>query len=178
MTRTLLTAAIASLLAVGCGRAALDAPASSAATAGAKTTAPAAKEEADEASAAKEEAAPDAAEADLAPARQPGDYVAYRFSGSFQKKPLTLTQRVVAREGDALVVQVTLAEGGRTESLRVRMSDDPATRGEVLGVSRIDAQGAEQPAKLAAYEALMARTTLAADANEAELGAEDMELQV
>ena len=184
MTRTLLSAALASLLAVGCGRAALDAqPTTLANTAKAKTSSDAAatspeKGASDEISG--KSSPTDAAESLLAasPLRQPGDYVAYRFTGSFQKKPVTLTQRVVAREGDALLVEMTLSAEGRDESLRVRMSDAPATRGEVLGVLRVDASGAEQPASLAAYEALMARTMVAADVNEAELGTESLNLDV
>lgn len=179
MTRTLLTAALVSLLAAGCGRAALDARASSPAAGKAKIAAHEASPETEEAAAA-EEAGPASAEAslDAAAPRQPGDYVAYRFTGSFQKKPITLTQRIVAREGSALVVDVTVAQGDRSEALRVRMSDDPERRGEILAVARIDAQGAEQAAPLAAYEELMARTTLAADANEAELGTEAVQVEV
>jgi hypothetical protein len=178
MTRTLLTAALFSLLAAGCGRAALDARASSPAAEEAKIAAHEASPEAEEAAAA--EAGPESDEEALEAAapRQPGDYVAYRFTGSFQKRPITLTQRIVAREGSALVVDVTVAQGERSETLRVRMSDDPERRGEILAVARIDAQGAEQAAPLAAYEELMARTTLAADANEAELGTEAVQVEV
>lgn len=176
MTRTLLTATLVSLLAAGCGRAALDARASSPAAEKAKIAAREASPEAEEAAAAAE-AGSESAEEAAAP-RRPGDYVAYRFTGSFQKKPITLTQRIVAREGSALVVDVTVAQGERSETLRVRMSDDAERRGEILAVARIDAQGAEQAAPLAAYEELMARTTLAADANEAELGTEAVQVEV
>lgn len=181
MTRTLLTAAIVSLLAAGCGRAALDARASSPAAEKAKIAheaSPEARDAADDAAEAEEGLESAEVAQDAAAPRQPGDYVAYRFTGSFQKKPITLTQRIVAREGSALVVDVTVAQGDRSEALRVRMSDDPERRGEILAVARLDAQGAEQAAPLAAYEELMARTTLAADANEAELGTEDVQVEV
>jgi hypothetical protein len=111
-------------------------------------------------------------------ARKPGDFVVYRFSGSFRKAPLTLTERVVAREGAVLVIDMTLADdAGKKDDLRVRFSDDPASRGEVISVARMDA-GAERPATIEAYEALMAEVALAADQNEALLGTEDTTVDV
>jgi len=176
--RTLLPALLASILAAGCGRAALTVQAENHTRAAAPSRERAAAPDAD--AAASDDAAPGdaAATADAAPAREPGDFVAYRFSGSFRKAPLTLTQRVAAREGSVLVIDLTLAGGGATEALRVRMSDAPETRGEVLSAARVGGDGAEQPAPLAAYEELIAKTALAADANEAELGEEAVTLDV
>lgn len=177
MNRILLSAAIVSILATGCGRAALEAPARAERPAAAAARAADAEPSAD-AAAAEADAAPEAdAPAEAAPARKPGDYVAYRFSGSFRKTPLTLTQRVVARDGDAVVVDVTLEGDGEREALRVRLGDAAATRGEVLGVTRLDG-GRERPATAADYEKLMAKTTLAADANEAVLATEDVTVEV
>lgn len=179
MRRTLLPALLLSLLASGCGHAAHTAQADHSAHAAARAhrEAPAASEDA--ASPEGDEAAAGAASGDeAAPARVPGDFVAYRFSGSFRKEPVTLTQRVVAREGTALVIDLTLESGGEAEALRVRMSDAEERRGEVLSAARVDKDGRERPADIAAYEALMAKTALAADENEAELGAEDVTVDV
>jgi hypothetical protein len=190
MNRIVLSAALASLLAAGCGRAVLDARAPKAADAkisrhtAAQTDEGAAGAEADAPS--KAGPAPNAPSVDAGgevepaapPARAPGDYVAHRFTGSLQSKPLTLTQRIVAREGGALVVDITLSGDGAPLSLRVRVSDDPATSGEILGVARLTAGGRELPATLQDYERLMAKTALAADTNEAELGAEAVTVHV
>jgi hypothetical protein len=73
---------------------------------------------------------------------------------------------------------MTLAGDGAPVTLRVRMSDDPAGRGEILNVARLTAEGRERPATLQDYEKLMARTALAADTNEAEIGAEDVTVDV
>ena len=55
---------------------------------------------------------PTAAEAEQG--LQAGDYVVYRFSGSFRKPtptPLTLTQRVLGRDGNVRPLEVVLDEG-------------------------------------------------------------------
>jgi len=179
MTRTFLTVALASILALGCGRAALDTRAGATAMAKAKNSTEAAAAPGSDAAGA--EGAGTREEADSAPAadaRQPGDYVAYRFTGAFRKAPLTLTQRIVAREGDVIVVDLTLEAEGAREALRVRMSDEAAKRGEILGVARLTEAGEERPATLAAYERLMAKTLLTADANEAELDREPATVEV
>lgn len=116
-------------------------------------------------------------EAPSTTARRAGDFVVYRFSGAFRKAPATLTERVLAREGDELVIDVTLDDGGAKRSLRVRMSDDAETRGEITSVAKLD-HGKETKASLADYEALLASTTLAADANEASLGSETVKIDV
>jgi hypothetical protein len=159
----LLLPALVSLLAVGCGKAAIQTH--TAALPGKPT--PAAQ-------------APEArAEAESAPAktasspREVGDYVVYRFSGSFQKAPITLTERVVARDKDALVLDVVLDDGQKKHELRVRTSEAQATSGELLSVHRID-KGNLVPMDVADYEALMAKTMLIADSNEAELGSEEI----
>ncbi|UQA61699.1 hypothetical protein [Polyangium aurulentum] len=162
MNRILLSALV-SMLAVGCGKAAVQT----------------------HAAVAPENAAPAVVEpwasvdADKAPAkdadkpREVGDYVVYRFSGSFQKAPITLTERVVARDKDALVLDVVLDDGQKKHELRVRTSEAQATQGEILSVERIE-KGNLVPMPAADYEALMAKTMLIADSNEAELGSEEV----
>jgi hypothetical protein len=113
MNRTLLTLATASIFALGCGRAALDQPA--AAPAPAANEAAAATKAAAPAEAAKPAVGSEADPAAPPAARNPGDFVVYRFSGSFRSKPLTLTERVVARKGSVLTIDFVAAEGQRRE---------------------------------------------------------------
>ncbi|MDI3283693.1 hypothetical protein [Polyangium sp. 15x6] len=163
MNRILLPALV-SLLAMGCGKAAVRTQAlapekpAPAVTAQKETVAKAEPE-------ASKEQAPEEGRHEV------GDYVVYRFSGSFQKAPVTLTERVVAREKNALVIDFILEEGKVATELRVRLSDASETRGEVLGVQRIE-KGKLVPAGVDEYEALMAKTMVVADENEAALGSE------
>jgi hypothetical protein len=118
-----------------------------------------------------------AADADEAPAdtgegssaanafRRVGDYHVYRYTGSFAKQPLTLTEQVVGKEGEALLVDFVLEEGETMTALRVRMHAD----GEVLSVRRITDDG-DVTATLADYDAMMKRTELLPDTNDQMLG--------
>jgi hypothetical protein len=178
MHRPLLTLATASILALGCGRAALDRAAAAPAPA-ALETAPTAKAPAP---APSEDAKPGVGvEVDSAATpsavRMPGDFVVYRFTGSFRRKPLTLTERVVARKGAVLTIDLVVAEGDQREELRVRIDEASPTRNEVIGVARL-VRGVEKPATVEAYEALMARTVLAADSNEALVGTEEVTVEI
>jgi len=173
MNRPLLALATASLFALGCGHAALDQgaaapPAPVEASAPAKAAAPAPVEAA---------RAAEPAAASAAPARTPGDFVVYRFTGSFRKAPLTLTERVVARQGSVLTIDFSTAEGAAHQALRVRFDEASPTRNEVLSVARL-VRGVENPATIEAYEALMARTALAADNNDALVGTEEVTVDV
>ncbi|HEX4337126.1 MAG TPA: hypothetical protein VH062_14510 [Polyangiaceae bacterium] len=93
--------------------------------------------------------------------RQVGDYHVYQYTGSFSKQPLTLTEQVVGKDGDALLVDFVLEEGEKMTALRVSMHDD----GEVLGVRRITDDG-DVPATMAEYDAMMKRTELLPDSND------------
>lgn len=175
MNSTLLCVALVSTLAMGCGRAAVTARAPSPAPA---TIADAAaikpiEENGSELAAAASEPAAEV----KAPSRAVGDFIVHRFSGSFRDAPLTLTQRVIAREGDVLVIDMTLDEGGSRQMLRVRMDDSPEKRGEVVRVSRM-VEGLEKDAPLELFEEMMAKTALAADQNEEVLGSEDLTVDV
>src|SRR4051812_26957826 len=123
MNRILLTLATASIFAMGCGHAALDlgaaAPAPPVANAG--ITASASGESATPTPAS--DVGSDAEPAAAANARMPGDFVVYRFSGSFRKTPLTLTQRVVARKGSVLTIDLVAVEGEDREELRVTLDE-------------------------------------------------------
>jgi hypothetical protein len=124
-----------------------------------------------------EASAPSVASAIKAQPRAVGDFIVHKFSGSFRDAPLTLTQRVVAREGEALVIDMTLDEGGSKQTLRVRMDDSAERRGEVLRVSRMEG-GRELPAKVELFDEMMAKTALAADQNEEVLDREDLTVDV
>jgi hypothetical protein len=177
MNRTLLTFAMASLLATGCARANL---APTAATPASERTAKAPAKAAGETA---EKAAPEpaasasASDAETPFARTAGDFIVYRFTGSFRKAPLTLTERVIERRGAMLTVDITAEEGETKRQLRVKINEASAVKNDVVAVSVIE-NGAEKPAGIEAYEALLAETSLAADENEAMLGAEDAMLDL
>jgi hypothetical protein len=110
---------------------------------------------------------------ELDPRLQTGDFVVYRFSGSFRKAPtaLTLTERVLGREGGVLALEIVLDDGAKKQTLRLRKDSTPGAAREVFDVVRIEA-GTEHPSTVEAYEAMMAKTVLAADQNEEQLGTE------
>jgi hypothetical protein len=135
------------VLTAGCGLFQRSAPATSASV----QAAPAA-------SAPAAQAKPTAA----TPDRRVGDFFVHRFSGSFAQGPLTLTEEVLAREDQAWLVELVLSQNEQLERLRVRFD---AYTGEPVSVVRLDGN-AEKPAKVADYEALMARTIFAADVND------------
>lgn len=197
MKRTLITLSIASILATGCGHAAM---ATRAAETAAAKPAPEATKASAEASAKDDsapadenaktalvngkpvedakDAAPAAAPAATAlSARKPGDFVVYKFSGSFRKEPLTISQRVIEREGSILTVDVTAESAGEKRELRVKFNDAADAKNEVVSVARLEG-GLEKPASPDAYDKLMAEATLSADQNEAFLGAEDVVIDV
>jgi hypothetical protein len=116
--------------------------------------------------------------AELEQGLQAGDYVVYRFSGTFRKPtagtsaaPLTLTQRVLGREGNVLGLEIVLDDGTKKQTLRIQKDSTPGAAREVFDVVRVEA-GHERPDTVEAYEAMMAKTVLAADENEAQLGTE------
>jgi hypothetical protein len=124
-----------------------------------------------------EKAKDDAPKAIAANARKPGDFVVYRFSGSFRKEPLTIAQRVIDRQGSILTVDITAESGDDKRELRVRLNEAEGAKNEVVSVARVEG-GVERPASPAAYDKLMAEAMLAADQNEAFLGAEDVIIDV
>ena len=101
-----------------------------------------------------------------------GDFIVYRFSGSFRAAaPLTLTERVLGRDGGVLTLELVLDDGTKKETLHVRKDATPGSAEEVFDVTRLDAAG-ERSASVDAYAAMMAKTVLAADQNEEQLGIE------
>jgi len=183
MNRILLTLATASVFVVGCGRAALDQGAAAPTAALVEKANATVEAKADPASApasadaTRGDIGAEAAAAPAASARMPGDFVVYRFTGSFRKAALTLTEKVVARSGGILTIDFAVREGDARDELRVKFDETSPSHNEVVSVARLTG-GVEKPAALEAYEALMARTTLTADQNEALVGTEDVTVDV
>ncbi|MEO6602730.1 MAG: hypothetical protein ABIQ16_22795 [Polyangiaceae bacterium] len=103
-------------------------------------------------------------EGDRAPAesRKVGDFSVHRFSGSYQKAPLTLTEEVVGQEFGLWVIDYTFEEQAGTTKLRVRFN--PRTE-SVFSVAKLD--GAQETSvPISVYEQLIERTSFAADAND------------
>ena len=87
--------------------------------------------------------------------RKPGDFAVFRVSGSFQPEPMTLTERVAAREGTTLVMDYEIVKAsGTRESLRVGMDLVAAKADTVFGVARVPAAVADRKA----LETLMSKT--------------------
>jgi hypothetical protein len=110
-------------------------------------------------------------QAEVAPSdpRQVGDYAVHRFSGSYEKAPLTLTEEIVAQEAGLWVIDYTFQQPSSTTKLRVRL--DPKSD-SVVRVSRLDVNGKETKAPLSLYEKLIDRTSFSADSNDGELASE------
>jgi hypothetical protein len=100
--------------------------------------------------------------------RQPGDFVVYRFSGSYRDKPVTLSQRVIARDGTDLLVDMILENGKQPLTLRLRLDDSPDGGGELISVARIEDE-VLLPFGVAAFEEVMDDVVLSADENDGEL---------
>jgi hypothetical protein len=163
MTRKLVAISTLSVLVSGCGAAAVSAPISAAEPPRTLPKAAAANEPLEE-PAANEPAQASAA----APGRKVGDFTVQRYSGSFRKNPITLTEEVIAREGDLLIVEHTFEQGAQKTRYRARIN---LKSSQVVAVSKFE-NGSEVEAPLAGYEALIAQTVFAADSNQEKLGAE------
>jgi hypothetical protein len=101
--------------------------------------------------------------------RQAGDYVVFRFTGSYRDKPVTLTQRVIDRQGDVLVLDVMVDDGSAQKRLRLRMDDTPGGSGELLSVARLEG-GVQRPFGVAAFEKLMSEIVPSVDDNQGVIG--------
>ena len=94
--------------------------------------------------------------------RKVGDFSVHRFSGSYQKTPLTLTEEVVGQEFGLWVIDYTFEEQAGTTKLRVRFN--PRTDA-VFSVARLDG-AKETNVPVSVYDALIERTSFAADSND------------
>lgn len=167
MKRILLTATALSALTFGCGHTLMRPSADSAKQTGVDAT-----EASDQGDGDQKSAKGDQGETNLiATPREAGDFIVYRFSGSYRDKPITLTQRVVGREDTTLVLDVTLDDGGSAKHFRVEVHDELGQANHILSVARVF-DGKEKPMTIEAYEALMAKTVMPIEANEAVLDRE------
>lgn len=94
--------------------------------------------------------------------RKVGDFAVHRFSGSYQKSPLTLTEEVVGQEFGLWVIDYTFEEQSGTSKLRVRFN--PRTEA-VFSVAKLDG-AKEVNVPVSVYDQLIERTSFAADAND------------
>ncbi|MFO0671686.1 MAG: hypothetical protein U0235_18990 [Polyangiaceae bacterium] len=110
--------------------------------------------------------------------RKPGDFVVHRFSGSFRKVPLRLSERVIAVDGTVMTVDMILSTeamkaqpGGEFAHLRVTFDRTPGALREVAQVTRVVGER-EEPGTLEDYEKLMAETIVVPDRNDDVIGSE------
>jgi len=100
--------------------------------------------------------------------RQIGDLSVRRFSGSFTKVPIVLTEEVTARAGNLVVVDYTFEQGKTHQKLRVthELGSDKVLRvREIRGTK-------ELASNVGVYDAMMNKTMFVPDDNEEELGSE------
>ena len=155
MTRTLIAAAVLTLVLPACARSA-------------QTTEPATADDVAEADEDEAPAKEDADELSLErlDARHVGDVYVHRFSGAALDEPLMLTEEVVDREDHSFVVDYTLETADTWEQFRVRRDE---RTWQIDSVARV-VDGEEVAATLADFEALLERTVVAADSNSGQVG--------
>jgi len=93
--------------------------------------------------------------------RQVGDVSVHRFSGSFTKTPITLSEEVVAKAGSLILIDYTFEEGSHKTKLRVTHD---VTSDRVLRVREIHGKR-ELPSSIEAYDAMIAKTMFVPDDN-------------
>jgi len=93
--------------------------------------------------------------------RQVGDVSVHRFSGSFTKTPITMSEEVIAKAGSLILIDYTLEEGSHKTKLRV--THDVNTD-RVLRVREIHGKR-ELPSSIEAYDAMIAKTLFVPDDN-------------
>lgn len=162
MTRKLIALACSSLLVAACGGATPATPGTQhdAAKAPKKTTAPAVAEA--ETKLAMDVDFEEPKSATPLAKRDVGDFFVHRFSGSFREAPITLSEEVVAKAGNLIVIDYLLDDGGKQSALRVT-HDIESYR--VLRVREMKGEK-ELPSSEQAFEAMMSKVTFAPDSNE------------
>lgn len=98
--------------------------------------------------------------------RRVGDLFVQRFSGSFAKEPITLSEETVARESDWFIVEYRFEQG--TERRRLRVMRHKLSDG-VMRVFAVEKNG-EMEIGRGALDQLLERTAFSADANHGEDG--------
>jgi len=108
--------------------------------------------------------------------RVPGDYVVFRFTGQLQKRPVTLTERLVAQQDDVTVIDYTVDDGKSRRTMRARMVG-AGTEQKVASAALMDGD-LEGPVPAAAVDAFLAKTFVAIDANRGAQRSERTSLKV
>lgn len=105
----------------------------------------------------------------LSEPRQVGDMAVRRYSGESLRAPITVTEEVVAREGELLVVDYTIERGEKKQTLRVRYE---ALSDRAVSLSHL--QGNQETAgDLGELDALMAEVSFAPDMNDGKVGSKN-----
>jgi len=94
--------------------------------------------------------------------RRIGDFSVHMISGSFRKHPALLTERVTGEEYGMWVIEYRLEDTDGSSILRVWMDQESD---QVRKVSRV-VDGAEKPATVADFDAMMASASVVPDTNE------------
>jgi hypothetical protein len=105
--------------------------------------------------------------------RDVGDFIVYRFTGTMQKPPATLTKRVVGRKGDVIEVDVFLEQGQSKQAFRVSLTDATTNRDEILSAARIDGDQLTL-ISVSEFKSLLSKTFIPADDNEEEVQTEQI----
>jgi hypothetical protein len=154
MNRTLVALASLPILLVACGSAqSVSAPAESAASLGGDTIH-------SKAATSRPELA---STVSPLPLRAPGDFAVFRFSGKLKKHPVTLTERVVALQDDATVIDYTLEDGASKQTMRVRSVGEGVEQ-KIASAALMDGE-VEGPVPTSAFDAFLAGTFVATDTN-------------
>ncbi len=111
-----------------------------------------------------------------APLRTVGDFVVFKFSGTYRKGALTLREQIVGRQGDDLVVEFTFVDGAKKNTFRALTG--AGAKSDLTGFTKLDAKGATLDASRDEFEAFMGKTVLAADDNEETLATTTADLDV
>jgi len=106
----------------------------------------------------------------------PGDFVVYKFTGSFRSHPMSLIERVVAQDGDATTLDFALDDGELMRTLRVRMAGSPAEP-RVVSAAWVDGN-VEGPVPVSTFDDLLAKTILAPERNDGLVDSEPATVQV
>jgi hypothetical protein len=102
-------------------------------------------------------------------AKKAGDFHVFRYSGSFSKRPVTLTEQVITVSDDGTsVTDFVMEDGDKVTALRVEKKKD----GEVACVTRRSKDG-EEPATIPDFDRMMKRVQFVPDSNDEVVGTED-----
>lgn len=108
--------------------------------------------------------------------RAVGDFVVFKFSGTYRKSPLVLTERVVALQGEDVVIEFAFTEG--TKSSTFRALTGAAGKSDLYGFTKLNAKGVTVDASRDEFESFMAKTVLSADDNEETLATTTADVEI